>query len=40
MPVLISTGRSFLARRLYRFQNAVASFAAMFKFSETGAGFA
>jgi hypothetical protein len=28
-------GRSFPARRLYRVQNAPASFAAMLKFSET-----
>jgi hypothetical protein len=40
MPVLTSMGRSFPARRLYRVQNAPASFTAMFKFSENGTGFA
>jgi hypothetical protein len=39
MPVLTSMGRSFLARRLYRVQNAPASLAAMLKFSVIGKGF-
>jgi hypothetical protein len=40
MPVLTSMGRSFAARRLYRVQNAPASFEAMLKFSENGTAFA
>jgi hypothetical protein len=40
MPVLTSMGRSFLARRLYRVQNAPASFAAMLTFSAIGGGLA
>jgi hypothetical protein len=40
MPVLIKMGRSFLARRLYRVQNAPALFNAILIFSETKVDFA